>query len=90
MFLSLLCGWYRTKELNVCCPIRENQNEKNKKQLSQLTQRYKVVRPDLVEGEKLTERKRVGIVLFDNVEILDFCGPFEVFSRNPPERRETA
>ncbi len=26
------------------------------------------------------ERKRVGIVLFENVEILDFCGPFEVFS----------
>lgn len=26
------------------------------------------------------ERKRVGIVLFDNIEVLDFCGPFEVFS----------
>jgi transcriptional regulator GlxA family with amidase domain len=26
------------------------------------------------------ERKRVGIVLFDDVEVLDFCGPFEVFS----------
>ncbi len=26
------------------------------------------------------ERKRVGIVLFNNVEVLDFCGPFEVFS----------
>ena len=26
------------------------------------------------------ERKRVGIVLFDEVEVLDFCGPFEVFS----------
>mgnify|MGYP001448668284 CR=1 FL=1 len=25
------------------------------------------------------ERKRVGIVLFDDVEVLDFCGPFEVF-----------
>jgi transcriptional regulator GlxA family with amidase domain len=25
-------------------------------------------------------RKRVGIVLFENVEVLDFCGPFEVFS----------
>jgi transcriptional regulator GlxA family with amidase domain len=24
--------------------------------------------------------KRVGIVLFDEVEVLDFCGPFEVFS----------
>lgn len=26
------------------------------------------------------QRKRVGIVLFENVEVLDFCGPFEVFS----------
>lgn len=26
------------------------------------------------------ERKRVGIVLFDQIEVLDFCGPFEVFS----------
>jgi transcriptional regulator GlxA family with amidase domain len=26
------------------------------------------------------ERKRVGIVVFDNIEVLDFCGPFEVFS----------
>ena len=25
------------------------------------------------------ERKRVGIVLFDDIEVLDFCGPFEVF-----------
>jgi len=25
-------------------------------------------------------RKRVGIVLFDDIEVLDFCGPFEVFS----------
>ncbi len=25
-------------------------------------------------------RKRVGIVLFENIEVLDFCGPFEVFS----------
>jgi transcriptional regulator GlxA family with amidase domain len=25
-------------------------------------------------------RKRVGIVIFDEVEVLDFCGPFEVFS----------
>jgi len=25
-------------------------------------------------------RKRVGIVIFDDVEVLDFCGPFEVFS----------
>jgi transcriptional regulator GlxA family with amidase domain len=26
------------------------------------------------------EKKRVGIVLFDKIEVLDFCGPFEVFS----------
>jgi putative intracellular protease/amidase len=24
--------------------------------------------------------KRLGIVIFDGVEVLDFCGPFEVFS----------
>ncbi len=37
------------------------------------------------------ERKRVGIVLFENVEVLDFCGPFEVFSvtrLNEAKRRE--
>jgi transcriptional regulator GlxA family with amidase domain len=27
-----------------------------------------------------TTRKRVGIVIFPDVEVLDFCGPFEVFS----------
>lgn len=26
------------------------------------------------------DRKRVGIVIFPDVEVLDFCGPFEVFS----------
>ena len=26
------------------------------------------------------ERKRVGILIFPDVEVLDFCGPFEVFS----------
>jgi len=37
------------------------------------------------------ERKRVGIVLFEDVEVLDFCGPFEVFSAarlNEEKRRE--
>ncbi|MGO9613736.1 MAG: DJ-1/PfpI family protein [Dissulfurispiraceae bacterium] len=37
------------------------------------------------------ERKHVGIVLFQNVEVLDFCGPFEVFSvtrLNEERRRE--
>jgi transcriptional regulator GlxA family with amidase domain len=26
------------------------------------------------------DRKRIGIIIFDDVEVLDFCGPFEVFS----------
>ena len=26
------------------------------------------------------DRKRVGILVFPDVEVLDFCGPFEVFS----------
>ena len=37
------------------------------------------------------ERKRVGVVLFEDVEVLDFCGPFEVFSAtrlNEETRRE--
>jgi transcriptional regulator GlxA family with amidase domain len=37
------------------------------------------------------ERKCVGIVLFENVEVLDVCGPFEVFSTtrlNEERRRE--
>src|ERR1700687_3863291 len=35
------------------------------------------------------QRKRVGILVFRNVEVLDFCGPFEVFSvaRLHEERR---
>jgi transcriptional regulator GlxA family with amidase domain len=35
------------------------------------------------------ERKRVGILIFDDVEVLDFSGPFEVFSlvRLNEERR---
>ena len=35
--------------------------------------------------------RRIGIVLFDEVEVLDFCGPFEVFSvtrQNEERRRE--
>lgn len=35
--------------------------------------------------------KRVGIVLFNDIEVLDFCGPFEVFSAvrlNEERRRE--
>jgi transcriptional regulator GlxA family with amidase domain len=37
------------------------------------------------------ERKRVGILLFNDIEVLDFCGPFEVFSvarLNEARRRE--
>jgi hypothetical protein len=38
------------------------------------------------------ERKRVGILIFPDVEVLDFCGPFEVFSvtRLNEERRREA
>lgn len=38
------------------------------------------------------KRKRVGILIFDEVEVLDFCGPFEVFSvtrLDEAKRRET-
>jgi hypothetical protein len=37
------------------------------------------------------ERIRVGIILFEEIEVLDFCGPFEVFSAtrvNEEKRRE--
>lgn len=37
------------------------------------------------------EKKRIGIVLFKNIEVLDFCGPFEVFCvtrLNEEKRRE--
>lgn len=37
------------------------------------------------------EKKRVGIVIYEEVEVLDFCGPFEVFSvtrLNEAKRRE--
>jgi len=36
-------------------------------------------------------RKHVGIVLFNDIEVLDFCGPFEVFSAtrlNEEKRRD--
>jgi len=26
------------------------------------------------------DKKQVGILIFEEVEVLDFCGPFEVFS----------
>ena len=37
------------------------------------------------------QRKRVGIVIYAEVEVLDFCGPFEVFSvtrLNEEKRRD--
>jgi transcriptional regulator GlxA family with amidase domain len=37
------------------------------------------------------DRKHTGILVFENVEVLDFCGPFEVFSvtrLNEERRRE--
>jgi transcriptional regulator GlxA family with amidase domain len=35
------------------------------------------------------KRRTVGITIFDDVEVLDFCGPFEVFSvARPPGREE--
>jgi len=41
------------------------------------------VAPDvcLVEGHLVDERLTVGIFIFDGVEVLDFAGPYEVFSR---------
>ena len=41
-------------------------------------------------SEVLMQRKRVGIVLFEDIEVLDFCGPFEVFSATRSERGATA
>ena len=32
-------------------------------------------------GGRLVKRRNVGIFVFDGVEVLDFAGPFEVFSR---------
>lgn len=34
-------------------------------------------------------RKKIGIIIFNDVEVLDYCGPFEVFSvtRLNEERR---
>lgn len=37
------------------------------------------------------DRKQVGVLLFEDIEVLDFCGPFEVFSvtrLNEEKRRE--
>jgi transcriptional regulator GlxA family with amidase domain len=34
-----------------------------------------------MESNGVAEKTRVGILIFDDVEVLDFAGPFEVFSR---------
>ena len=50
-----------------------------------------MTRVSLKERRNQMERKRVGIVLFENIEVLDFYGPFEVFSvvrLNEERRRE--
>jgi hypothetical protein len=33
-----------------------------------------------IGSEGLMQKLCVGIVIYDEVEVLDFCGPFEVFS----------
>src|SRR5882672_10024228 len=33
-----------------------------------------------VRDQSMNQTRRVCIVIFDDVEVLDFCGPFEVFS----------
>ncbi len=46
----------------------------------------------MIQGAaSVSHRKRVGILIFPNVEVLDFCGPYEVFSvvrLNEDRRRE--
>jgi len=42
-------------------------------------------------GRNMEKRKQTGIVIFNDVEALDYCGPFEVFSvvrLNEQKRRE--
>jgi transcriptional regulator GlxA family with amidase domain len=42
---------------------------------------------------QIMQRKRVGILIYEDVEVLDFCGPFEVFSvtrLNEQRRRDEA
>jgi transcriptional regulator GlxA family with amidase domain len=35
----------------------------------------------MVDADSATTRRNVGILIFDDIEVLDFAGPFEVFSR---------
>ena len=32
------------------------------------------------DGESMSKTRKLAILIFDDVEVLDFCGPFEVFS----------
>ena len=36
------------------------------------------------------KKKNVGIFIFDSVEILDFCGPYEVFSSTRMSKKSEA
>lgn len=40
-----------------------------------------MTKSEVAQGFSPAERLRVGIFVFDDVEVLDFAGPFEVFSR---------
>jgi len=37
---------------------------------------------------KMWKARNIGILIFDDVEVLDFCGPFEVFSVTGYQREE--
>ena len=39
-----------------------------------------VVISKILGDKKMFEQKNIGILLFNEVEVLDFAGPFEVFS----------
>lgn len=36
---------------------------------------------EMSENHRVMQKRNVGILIFDGVEVLDFAGPFEVFSR---------
>jgi len=43
----------------------------------------------LMSEKRIATSRRVAIVIFDGVEVLDFCGPFEVFSVTGGRQNET-
>lgn len=43
----------------------------------------------LMSETRITTCRRVAIVIFDEVEVLDFCGPFEVFAVTGGRENET-